>query len=503
MPTLAAIDVGSNAMRLAIGFMDHNRVLHVVEDLREPVRLGQDVFTQGAIRRETIQRSLEAFKHFKEIIDQHRVLRTRAVGTSALREASNRDLFIKKISQATGIDLKPIASEEEALLVYLAVSRKIALAGKTAMLIDIGGGSVEITLARNAKILAAESFQMGSVRLLQILEQKKYGEKKFNRLVQEYVESARVRFVQKMGGERPDLCVGTGGNLDALSDLKGKLLRQKETSFVTAAELANLIQRLRKLTYEERILKLGLRPDRADVILPAALVLQKILEVSKVNRVFVPHVGVKEGLLIDMVSELLTGAPPVHRDEVISAARRIGTKYSYDSKHAETVTRLAVDLFEKTKKLHRLSDDHRLLLEAAAHLHDIGQFVSYASHHKHSYYLIKSAQIMGLKPNQLELVANISRYHRKSVPRIKHESYRALPPRERLLVSKLAAILRVADAMDHDHSSRVNSFLSTYKRPHFSVKLKGQGNMLLEKWSLLKKCDLFEKVFKVKFSIRS
>ncbi|HEY5037536.1 MAG TPA: Ppx/GppA family phosphatase, partial [bacterium] len=350
-PTLAAIDIGSNAMRLAIGFMDHRRTLHVVEDLREPVRLGQDVFTKGTISRETTRRSLEAFEHFKEIIDQHRVLKTRAVGTSALREASNRDAFIKKIKQTTGIDLKPIGAEEEALLVYLAVSQKVALQGKTAMLIDIGGGSVEITLARNSKILAAESFQMGSVRLLQILEQKKHGEKKFNKLVQEYVDSARARFNQKLGGERPDLCVGTGGNLDALADLKEKLLHQKESSFVTARELNILIVKLRKLTYEDRILKLGLRPDRADVILPAALVLQRILEVSKVNRVYIPHVGVKEGLLIDMVSELLTGKPPIHRDEVLSSARRVGAKYAYDGPHAETVSRLAVDLFEKTKKL--------------------------------------------------------------------------------------------------------------------------------------------------------
>ncbi len=490
-------------MRLAVGFIDHNRILHVVEDLREPVRLGQDVFTKGYVGRETLQRSVEAFRHFKEIIDQHGVLTTRAVGTSALREASNRDLFFRKITQATGIELKAISTEEEALLVYQAVSQKVSLNGKTAMLIDIGGGSVEITLAKNAKILAAESFQMGAVRLLQVLEGKKQGEKRFNRLVEQYLVSAQLRFRQKLGNERPNLCVGTGGNLDALSDLKGKLLHSKETAFVTLKELEILIKRLRKLTYEDRILKLGLRPDRADVILPASLVLQKILQVAKANRVYIPHVGVKEGLLIDMVSELVTGKPPVHRNEVLSFARQVGLKYDYDGTHADTVTRLAGELFERTKKLHRLGDDHRLLLEAAAQLHDIGQFVSYASHHKHSYYLIRSSQLIGLKPAQLELVANISRYHRKSMPKLKHDNYRALPPRERLLVCKLAAILRVADAMDHDHSSRVQSFRVQYKRPHFSVKLIGQGDMLLEKWSLQKKCDLFEKMFKIKFSVRS
>ncbi len=503
MPTLCAIDVGSNAMRLAIGFMDHNRKLHIVEDLREPVRLGQDVFTKGVISKETTQKAIAAFTRFKELIEQHQVIKTRAVATSAVRESRNRDAFIKKIHQATGIELKPINSEEEALLVHLSVSKKIQLENKTAMLIDIGGGSVEVTLARNNRILATESFQMGAVRLLQVLEEKKYGEKKFNLMVQEYMEAARKRFNQKLPNAKAEICVGTGGNLDALLALKKQLLHKKNDLFVTKQELTAIYTRLQKLSYNDRVTRLGLRPDRADVIIPAIIILQKLMEVGKASRVYIPNVGVKEGLLIDMVSELLTGKPPLHRDEVLGSIRQTGLKYKYDEPHADTVARLALDLFDKTKKLHRLGDENKLLLEAAARLHDIGQFVSYASHHKHSYYLIRSSQMIGLNPHQVNLIANVSRYHRKAMPKLAHENYRSLLPRDRVLVTKLAALLRVADAMDHDHSSKVHSFRAEFKRPNFSVKLTGQGDMLLEKWSLLKKCDLFEKTFKVKFSVRS
>ncbi len=503
MPTLGSIDVGSNAMRLAVGFVDRNRNLHVVEDIREPVRLGQDVFTKGSISRETTQKAVEAFKRFREVLEQHQVVQVRAVGTSALREARNRDIFLKKIAQTSGLELKTIGSEEEALLVYLAVSKKIALEDKTAMLIDIGGGSVEVTLARNAKILATESFKMGAVRLMQVLEQKTYGEKKFNLMLQEYVEAARKRFNQKLAGQKAEICVGTGGNVDALSDLKGQLLRSTDTGFVTQKELDLLIAKLRKLSYEDRILKLRLRPDRADVILPAAIVLREIMKVGKATRVYIPHVGLKEGILIDMVSELLSGKPPLHRDEVLAAAKLLGQKYQYDEPHAQQVAKLSVELFDKTKKLHRLGDDNRLLLEAAAYVHDIGQFVNYAAHHKHSYYLIRSSQIMGLNDHQLELVANIARYHRKAVPLLKHESYRALEPKDRVLVAKLASLLRVADAMDHEHASKVQGFKVQYKRPHFSVTLRGHDDLLLEKWSLLKKSDLFQKTFKLKFSVRS
>ncbi|MGH7740334.1 MAG: Ppx/GppA family phosphatase, partial [bacterium] len=342
MPTLASIDVGSNAMRLAVGFVDRNRNLHIVEDLREPVRLGQDVFTKGSISRETTQKSVAAFRHFREVLEQHQVTQVRAVGTSALREAGNRDIFLKKIFQTSGLELKTIGSEEEAMLVYLAVSKKITLTGKTAMLIDIGGGSVEVTLARDAKILATESFKLGAVRLTQILEQKRYGEKKFNRILQEYVEAARKRFNQKLSGQKADICAGTGGNVDALSDLKERLLKSPRSEFVTLKELELLITHLGQLSYEDRILKLGLRPDRADVILPAAIVLREIMKVGKASRIYIPHVGVKEGILIDMASELLSGKPSLHRDEVLAAAKQLGKKYAYDEPHAQQVAQLSV-----------------------------------------------------------------------------------------------------------------------------------------------------------------
>jgi exopolyphosphatase/guanosine-5'-triphosphate,3'-diphosphate pyrophosphatase len=272
---------------------------------------------------------------------------------------------------------------------------------------------------------------------------------------------------------------------------------------VTRMELELISNRLKKLSYNDRVTRLGLRPDRADVILPAITVLQNLMAVGKATRVYIPNVGVKEGLLIDMVPEFLTGKPVQHREEVLASIRQTGTKYRYDEPHAETVAKLSLELFDKTKKLHRLGDEFKLTLEAAARLHDIGQFVSYASHHKHSYYLIKASQLIGVNPDQLELIANIARYHRKAMPKATHENYRALLLKDRVIVSKLASLLRLADAMDRDHSSRVKGFRAEFKRPTFSVKLIGHGDMLLERWALLKKCDLFEKTFKVKFAVRS
>jgi exopolyphosphatase/guanosine-5'-triphosphate,3'-diphosphate pyrophosphatase len=503
MPTIAAIDIGSNAIRMAIGFVNQNGKLQVVDELRESIRLGQDVFTKGTISRETTRKSINVFLHFKKVILQHQVVRVQAYGTSALRESKNRDVFIKKIHQASGIELKFITAEQEALLVYLAVSKAIPLETKRALLIDIGGGSVEISLANKGKILATQSYPIGAVRLLQILEKKKYGEKRFNQMLQAYVESTQKRFLQAFPKVSLDFCIGTGGNLDALSILKGQLLKSRETSFLTLRELNTLIDKLKKYSMEERIVRFRLRPDRADVILPASLVLQKILQISQARRVLIPNLGLKEGILWELVPQILTGTLPQHREELLTSIRATGLKYHYDETHATLVAQLAIKLFDQTQSIHRLNNEYRLLLEAAAHLHDIGQYISYSSHHKHSYYLIRSSQLLGLNPNQIELIALIARYHRKSFPQTKHLEYRALSVKDRLLVSKLAAILRLADAMDNQHESNVQSFSIHYQRPLLSIQLHGTGKMLMERWSLLKKSDLFAKLFKVKISIRN
>ena len=502
MPTLGAIDIGSNAMRMAVGFLDARKQLQVVEDLREPVRLGQDVFTRGTLSRATVSRMIQALIRFRVVLEAHRVEKTRAVATSALREAKNREAVLKRIRQATGLEIDLISPEEEALLVQMAVSEKIPLWNRTALLVDVGGGSVEVTLVKHGRIAATESFHMGSVRLLKILEGEKTGERKFNRMVQEYAEAARRRIQEKFGKRPVDLCVGTGGNLDALGDLRLQLLHGPDSASFSRKDLGELVRRLQRSTLNDRISRLHMRPDRADVILPAALVVQKLMEAAKVRRVLTPHVGLKEGILRNLVPEFLTGRPATHRAEILTSAAQLGQRYRYDEPNADRVARYAMELFDKTRKLHRLEEDDRLLLEVAAKLHDIGQYVNYGSHHKHSYYLIRASHLVGLNVQQEELVANVARYHRKSPPKMKHDNYRTLAPSLRSRVIRMSALLRVADAMDYEHAGKVQSFRVETGPRRFSLRLHGTGDLALEKWSLLRKCDLFEKTFKTHLTVK-
>jgi exopolyphosphatase/guanosine-5'-triphosphate,3'-diphosphate pyrophosphatase len=501
MPTIAAIDVGSNAMRMAVGNVNGSRRLELLESIREPVRLGQDVFTQGLISEETIERAIEAFVRFRKIIDAHNVQRARAVATSALREAFNRDIVIDRIAQASGIEVHVIDPEEEARLIHLAVNESIGLKNKLAMLIDIGGGSVEITLVSNGQIIATESFNMGTVRLLQKLQEKQRGQRQFNALVREYVDATRRRLRKEIGQEKIELCIATGGNIEALGDLRQMLLNQERNTAITDGELDALIKQLQSLSYEERMQTLRLRPDRADVIVPASIVLQKVVKQAGVTQVLIPRVGLKDGLLLDIAQDVRDGRRHLHRDQVLAAARRLGKKYAFDEQHASTVATFAAQLFDATRDLHHLDEESRMLLEVAALLHDIGQFVHIVGHNKHTYYLLMATPLLGLSDAQRAIVANVARYHRKSFPTIKHESYRNLSSKDRVVVSKLAALLRIADALDTEHAGKVSEFSLVHKKPKLIMRLDGHGDLLLEKWALERKAALLEEMFSVKFVV--
>jgi len=501
MPTFAAIDVGSNAIRLILGTVDGEETFQVVENFREPVRLGQDVFTKGTIAEETIEKAADAFMRFKATITAHDAKWTKAVATSATREAQNREIFIDRIGQASGIEIDIISGEEEARLIHLAVASKINLKNKHAMLLDIGGGSAEITLTSDGQILSTESYKMGAVRLLQVLEEKKHGEHHFNQLVREYVDATQRRMKKELGKEKIDMCVGTGGNIESLGDLRKELFDKDRNTVITTEELDTLVKKMQSLTYEERVQQLRLRPDRADVIVPASIVLQKIVKLAGVDEVEIPCVGLKDGLLIDMVQELFGERKTSSRDQVMTSALQLGRKYMFDEQHGTTVARYALQLFDETKMLHNLSLEYRTLLEVAALLHDIGHFINMTDHHKHTMYLLTATPIIGLKENQMAIVANAARYHRKSLPKPQHEAYSVLAPKDRVVVSKLAAILRLADAMDNEHATKVANFSVEYKKPKLVLKLSGEGDLLLEKWALMKKSAMFEEVFSVKFSL--
>ncbi|MBI5943123.1 MAG: Ppx/GppA family phosphatase [Chloroflexi bacterium] len=501
MQTIAAIDVGSNAMRIMLGRIVYDGKIEVVENLRLPVRLGQDAFTSGIVREETAQQAVDAFTRFRKIMDDHKVEKARAVATSAMRELTNSDLLVDRIARSTGIEIEIISGEEEARLIHLAVAQSVNLNDKHALLIDIGGGSVEVTISQNGNILSTESYNMGTVRLLNKLTGAKNAVMPFHKLVREYAEAARHRIDREIGSKKIDICVGTGGNIEEMGNLRQKLFKRDSDHAITLEELDKLVETLSRMKVEERARKFKLKPDRADVILPASIVLQMITHEAKIKEVVIPNVGLKDGVLWDMAYRLQESVRVSPREQVWTSALSLGGKYQFDVEHARLVARLAGKLFDQSYALHNLGEESRLLLEIGALLHDIGHFINTVDHNKHGYYILKASPLIGLSEDQQNIVANIMLYHRKSTPSLEDENFKALTPKDRLTVIKLSALMRLADALDVSHTGRVKDIRLSQHKNTWKLNLEGEGDLMLERWTLEKRQRLFQDVFGMKLEI--
>ena len=496
MVNTSAIDVGSNAMRMVVGDVDESWQVHTIENLRLPVRLGQDVFRQGYLEEKTIQQTEEVFLRFKQMAENYNVQQLRAVATSAAREAANSDLLVDRVSRASGIEIEIISGEEEARLIHRAVAHTLNLKNKRTLLIDIGGGSVEVTLSTGKNIISTDSYRMGTVRLLEKLNGSK-SRHPLGDLVREYVEAARYHIEQDLGKEKVQICAGTGGNVEEIGRLRQKLLKAESDHFITLEELEQLIERLEHMTYEQRMNKLKLRADRADVILPASIVLHLIAREAGVKQIMIPNVGLKDGILLDIAEDLSKSLRPQRREQAWESALYMGRKYQFDERHARLTSKLAARLFEQSRPLHDLDDSNLLLLEIGALLHDVGHFINAAGHDQHGYYLLHANPLIGLTPREQNIVANLVRYHRRQPPSSNDENFRSLTQRDRLVVIKLATLLRLADSLDISHTENVTDVTLKQRESVWKMKVAGKKGHMLVNWAFDKRKSQFRDVFGV------
>lgn len=501
MLKISAIDVGSNAMRMAVGEVDDHWRVRVIENVRLPVRLGGDVFGQGVLQNETIQQAEEAFLRFKHLAETHGVQRLRAVATSAAREAVNGDLLMDRVRRTSGIELEIISGEEEARLIHQAVVHALRLKNKRTLLIDIGGGSVEVTVSNGQSIISTESYNMGTVRLLEKLDDGKKPKHTFGKLVREYAEAARYRIERDLGDEKIQVCAGTGGNVEEIGRLRQKLFKGDSDRLITMSELEKLIERLSGMSVSERMRKLRLRPDRADVILPASIVLHMVAREAGVKQIAIPNVGLKDGILLDLAEDLSKGVRASRRDQAWESALHLGSKYRFDERHARLTAWLAYRIFEQTRPLHDLSNDDLLPLEIGSLLHDIGHFINSVDHDKHAFYLLNATRLIGLSQREQNIAANLVRYHRKRTPTTEDENFKALPPRDRSVVLKLCALLRIADSLDVSHTANVSDVTLRETKSGWRMRILGKDELLLENWSIAKRKSLFQEVFGVKLEL--
>jgi exopolyphosphatase/guanosine-5'-triphosphate,3'-diphosphate pyrophosphatase len=290
--------------------------------------------------------------------------------------------------------------------------------------------------------------------------------------------------------------------VETLGELAHKLFLRKTNSLLSLKDLDMLIERLESTSYEERIHQLGLRPDRADVILPAAILLKAVADETHQSEISIPHVSLKEGVLLDLAEESTPGTHLSRRDQVWVSIQRLGSKYGMDESHARHVSELAGSLFDQTQALHALAPEYRLLLEAASYLHDIGHFISTIDHDKHGYYILTANPLIGLTDEQQAMVASMVRFHRRQQPSLEDPTFRLLQQKDRLVVMKLLSILRIADGLDTNRSGRVKEVSLKNERAAWQLDLHGEGDLLLEKWTADKRKNLFCELFGVTLEIK-
>ena len=307
---IGAVDVGSNGIRMVVAEVDDQGQLHEIESSREPVRLGADAFQKGRISPAAINKTVKAFVRFAKIFQAHQVTKVRAVATSAVRDAANGRQIIDRILDVTGLRLQVISGLTEAQLVFEAVAGSVNLQGKTAMLVDMGGGSVEITISRNGQAMGSETLPLGCVRLMQELRKRRWSESRTEQLIARYRGTISGLVRAELDDEHPQVVVGTGGNIETLARLRTVLLPKIKTGKVKLSDLDLMVPKLLDMSVQQRIRRLGLRPDRADVITIAAIVLRMVMQDAGIYRLLAPGVGLKDGLLRQLVDDMVNNAVP-------------------------------------------------------------------------------------------------------------------------------------------------------------------------------------------------
>lgn len=500
---VGAVDLGTNGIRCIAAEFSGRLRYRVLGSWRAPVRLGQDVFRTQRIGTRTAAQALLALGRFRRELQSLDVRHQRWIATSAVRESRNGTSFVRQVQERLGAELEIITGAEEARLVALAVRRRLRIGRSFWWLVNVGGGSVETAVITSAGISSNRSHTLGAVRLLEELggAGDRRSELEVPDLLRDYVTALRLPAVPR----RPPLAgmIATGGNIEVLAKLGGCRLRPNHTALLTLAALRRVIAELSVLSPLQRMRTLDLKPDRADVILPAAVVYARLAEQAGMDRLEVPFVGTKEGVLLDLAERLASETRYVlcRERQLFHAAVDLGRHYCFDEPHSLQVARLSLSLFKQLNPVHGLGEREYRWLLAAALLHDVGAYISYKRHHKHSLYLIAQSELPGFGPEEMLAVANIARYHRKSGPQLDHEEYRRMSQGDQARVLKLSALLRLADALDREHAQNVRDLRIEIRQKVLYLRLLTRSDPRLVAWAVRRKSELFTEVFGLKVRI--
>lgn len=504
--TVAVIDIGTSAIRMLVAEITPQTEIRYLENLQKPVRFGKDVFTTGRISNTAMREAIAILRNFRTVTESYGVDRVQAIGTSAVREALNRDNFIDRIYVRTGIDVEILEGPEENRLELIAVehalSGQVDLTTKNCLIVEVGSGSTEMIILNQGQVEITRTLSLGSLRLPEKAVPGKTDAAVMQRVLKRSIHDVAVYAAREYNLDQIDTFVALGGDMRFVGQ---QIAEKSEHPFLTLESKAFLdfVQKISKMTPEEIVSKYAIPYTQAETLYPTLLFYANFLGETKAAHVIVPMYSIRDGLLLELAQMMSRYKRTDFSKQVLNSARHLAEKYKYDKAHAVCVTSLALKLFDALVEDHGMGSKERLLLEVSAILHDIGSYISPNQHHKHSSYLVDAAEIFGLRKAEKNIVSNVVRYHRRSSPRPTHEPYMSLPKLDRATVSKLAAILRVADALDPAHQQKVRTFTLEFGEEAYTLWVPAEiGDISMERGALRDKGDMFADVFGVPLDIK-
>lgn len=497
-PRMAAIDIGTNSIRCIIVEVDEQGKYRVLDDEKATVRLGEGIARDNMISPAARQRAVAELARMKKIVDGYGVVGIEAVATSAVRRADNGEAFVAAVSENVGLAVEVISGEEEAELAASSALHNFHMDGTRFAMLDIGGGSVEIVTAFGNHVDEVHSLDIGAVVLTEkfvagdpvapenYLKMRKH----IRRMLRAALEP------EEMAAQ---CLIGSGGTATSIAAMVMASRKEAYSSVhgyeVLRSEVVHLLAMLLRKDLKERKSVPGLNPDRADIIMAGVAVVDDLMELLNVNVLRINERGLREGLILKGLKK--HGLFPAGqrqrnwRDSVTEFARSC----HYDESHSRQVAIMALAVFDALAPEFDLGERDRQILEAAALLHDVGYFISYAAHHKHSYHLIRHADLFDFTPRERELTAQVARYHRKALPKKKHDTFQRLSSNDQVLVNRLGGILRLADGLDRRRNCHITSITCSVTSSTVLIKARGDGDVSVELFGGKNKGDLFEVAF--------
>jgi exopolyphosphatase / guanosine-5'-triphosphate,3'-diphosphate pyrophosphatase len=486
---IAAIDIGTNSIHMIVVRVRPDLSFEVIDREKDMVRLGAGGLDGRSLTPTAMTAGIQTLTKFRRLADSHKVDEIVATATSATREADNGGDFIAEVDRQTGIRIQVISGTEEARLIHLAAAYGVDVGSTTAVVIDIGGGSVEVTLGTAKKMTLGKSFKVGAIRLTERFVKSDPLSGRDERRLVKHLHKELGTYLDEIAERGFDRVIGTSGTILSLGALaateKGSIPEDLRNLKVSAKALHRVRKDLVEADIEERLAMPGLDPRRADLNVAGSVLLDTIVRRLQAEDLTLCDLALREGLVLDYINrnsariKKVERYPDVRRRSVVELGERCG----YWSDHAQQVARLALSIFDQTRSVHGLTDREREWLEYGALLHDVGVHISYEKHHRHSYYLIKNGDLRGFDPVEIELIALIARYHRQTKPKKSHEGYGDLTGPMRRTVRTLAAMVRLAEGLDRSHSQALAGIDLYPRGDDYLARLRATGDAELELWA--------------------